>query len=303
MNLIGYATTGEHRVFGEATEESLRRFQRDRGLLTDGICGPQSWSALVEADYRLGDRLLYYRSPMMRGDDVAELQRQLGRLGFDARWIDGIFGPSTLAAVEQFQQNAGLLPADGVAGRGTVEALSTLASRSSTELTVSEVREHERLRGQPSGIEGRRIIVAHTGELPAVAHRVSQQLTQAGAEVLSLGTPDLRAQAAASNRWPGDAYLGITLADSGFSVSYFATGGFESVGGKALANECSLALAGVLAQAMPAVAMQLPILRETRMPAVWCRVGPGPRVVLNARSVAGALASAVICWATSPLLD
>ena len=44
---------------------------------------PQTWSALVEAGRRLGDRFLYRRTPMLRGDDVAELQQRLSALGFD----------------------------------------------------------------------------------------------------------------------------------------------------------------------------------------------------------------------------
>ena len=37
--------------------------------------------------------MLYLRRPMLRGDDVAELQRQLNALGFDAGREDGILGP------------------------------------------------------------------------------------------------------------------------------------------------------------------------------------------------------------------
>ena len=85
---------------------------------------------------------------MMRGDDVAELQRRLGQLGFDAHWIDGILGPRTQTAVRQFQHNVGL-PDDGVVGRSTVEALERLARRTAAEVTIAEVREHERLRHQP----------------------------------------------------------------------------------------------------------------------------------------------------------
>ena len=78
----------------------MRPFQEHRGLRSDGVCGPQTWSALVEAGRVLGDRLLYYRNPMLRGDDVATLQRQLGALGFDAGRVDGIFGsaPTTRCA-------------------------------------------------------------------------------------------------------------------------------------------------------------------------------------------------------------
>lgn len=32
--------------FGPATKAALKKFQADRGLVSDGICGPQSWAAL-----------------------------------------------------------------------------------------------------------------------------------------------------------------------------------------------------------------------------------------------------------------
>jgi len=299
LALIGYGTAGDHQVFGTATEASLRRFQSDRGLVVDGICGPQSWSALVDADHRLGDRLLYYRSPMMRGDDVAELQRRLGQLGFDAHWIDGILGPRTQAAIRQFQQNAGL-PDDGVVGRSTVEALDRLTRRTAAEVTVSEVREHERLRHQPNRVEGTRIVVGDTGELPVIAQAVARRLRHAGAEVLSFSTPDLSHQARISNQWNGDIYLGVTLAIDSFGCSYFATRGFESVGGRALAQRCAATLAQVLTEPAPARAMRLPILRETRMPAVWCRLGPGSMVVPHTPRIAQALAQAVTDWCLDP---
>ena len=229
LALIGYGTGVDHQEFGAATEASLRQFQNDRGLVVDGICGPQSWNALVEADHRLGDRLLYYRAPMMRGDDVAEVQRRLGQLGFDAYWVDGILGPRTQTAIRQFQQNVGL-PDDGVVGRSTVEALERLTRRSAAEVTIAEVREHERLRLQPSRVEGRRVVIGDTGELPVIAQAVARRLRHAGAEVLSFSTPDLSHQARTSNQWNGDIYLGVTLAVDNFGFSYFATRGFESVG-------------------------------------------------------------------------
>src|SRR3954453_10791041 len=68
-------------AFGVGTERAVTEFQTRRGLPHTGVCDEATWRSLVEAGYRLGDRLLYLRSPMLRGDDVAELQRQLGTLG------------------------------------------------------------------------------------------------------------------------------------------------------------------------------------------------------------------------------
>jgi len=56
------------------------------------------------------------------GDDVATLQQKLTELGFDPGEADGVFGPSTTAAVMAFQQSKGL-SADGIAGPDTLAAL------------------------------------------------------------------------------------------------------------------------------------------------------------------------------------
>ena len=299
LALIGYSIDKDSHEFGAETEASLRRFQSDRGLVVDGICGPQSWNALVEADHRLGDRLLYYRDPMMRGDDVAELQRRLGQLGFDPHWVDGILGPRTHKAIQQFQQNVGL-PGDGVVGRSTADALDRLAKRTAGQVTIAEVREHERLRRQPNRVEGRRIVVGDTGDLPVIAQAVARRLRQLGADVLSFSTPDLSHQARISNQWNGDIYLGVTLTIDNFGVSYFAMSGFESIGGRALAQRCSAALGPLLAEPAPTRAMRLSILRETKMPAVWCRIGPGDVVVPRAPHIARTLADAIADWCLDP---
>jgi Putative peptidoglycan binding domain len=58
------------------------------------------------------------------GDTVTQLQNGLVALGFDPGTVDGDFGPSTEAAVTQFQTANGLT-ADGVVGAQTVQALNT----------------------------------------------------------------------------------------------------------------------------------------------------------------------------------
>lgn len=296
---VGYEVGSDHCRFSAATEAAVRRFQEDQGLGPDGVCGPITWQALIEADHRLGDRMLYHRSPMMRGDDVAALQRRLARLGFDTGWPDGIFGPATEAAVREFQHNVGVV-ADGVLGRETLAALDRLAGRSAGERTVIEVRETEWLRAQPNQVEGWRLIVADTGELPAIAQSVARKLQGAGASVLSLSTPDLAHQARTANAFGGDAYIGMALARAGLRISYFSTEGFESSGGRALAGRCSAELEPLLPDAVPPIGMQLPILRETRMPAVWCQLGPGADVVARTPNVARALATAITTWCIHP---
>src|SRR5256884_8360042 len=151
---IGLASTSaDPGEFGTATEASVRAFQQQRGLVVDGLCGPQTWGTLVESGFSLGDRTLYFRQPMLRGDDVTELQRQLNSLGFDAGREDGILGEQTADAVAEFPRNVGLAP-DGFCGWTTVAALrrvGTLAAGS-----VASVRERGMLRRGPHGAPGHR---------------------------------------------------------------------------------------------------------------------------------------------------
>jgi peptidoglycan hydrolase-like protein with peptidoglycan-binding domain len=117
--------TGVDGVFLGSTHAAVRRFQADHDLAEDGVIGDETWSALVDATFRLGDRLLYLRVPHFHGADVARLQGALNVLGFACGGPDAIFGPFTERAVREFQANVGL-PADGIAGLDTVGTLERL---------------------------------------------------------------------------------------------------------------------------------------------------------------------------------
>ena len=294
----GFVGVGDLDVFDESTERVVREFQADRRLVEDGICAQQTWAALVEATFRLGDRMLYLRSPLTRGDDVADLQLRLGKLGFDAGWIDGIFGRETEEAVRDFQHNQGL-NADGTVGRSTVAALERLAGRQFATKTIAEVRQREHFR-ERRGLAGRRILLGETGGFPAIANSVARLLQVDGATVLTQHHPNLSSHARVANEWNGDAYLGFALAAHDFRIAYFRTQGFTSNGGRGLAEQCAAEVSAVLDCEHPAIGMRLPILRETRMTAVWCRMGPAPLVVERTEAVAAALRAAITTWCDNP---
>lgn len=72
------------------------------------------------------------------GQEVAQIQTQLGTLGYNAGEADGDFGAATTAAVKAFQQDRGLA-ADGVIGAATYQAIMGRAipiSRGSSTATV-----------------------------------------------------------------------------------------------------------------------------------------------------------------------
>ncbi|MEM9520584.1 MAG: peptidoglycan-binding protein [Actinomycetota bacterium] len=295
---VGFAPNGEGEHFDADTVRAVRSFQASRGLIEDGVVSRQTWAALVEADYRLGDRMLYLRSPMTRGDDVTDLQQRLGSLGFDAGYVDGIFGPDTERALRDFQANQGVTP-DGVAGPDSVTALGRLAGRRSGEKTIAEVREAELLRHQ-HGLHGRRLIVGETGGIAGLVDMLARRLRSDGADVLTLHHPDLSHQARTANEWDGAVYVGVALAVDDLSVGFFQTDGFVSYGGRGLAAQTSTALETALSQPHRAIGMRLPILRETRMPAVWCRLGQPADVVERAPALAVALQAALTTWCETP---
>jgi peptidoglycan hydrolase-like protein with peptidoglycan-binding domain len=125
-------------VFGPQTLHNVRRFQHAHHLAADGLVGAGTAQALRSVAARraaakqraapggggsehMGDRAL---KKGMRGHDVRVLQDYLTRAGY-ATPVAGVFGPQTLANVKRFQRAHGL-PADGIVGPSTVQALHSL---------------------------------------------------------------------------------------------------------------------------------------------------------------------------------
>lgn len=286
-------------TYGSGTVAAVHAFQERRGIRVDGVCGPQTWSALVEAGYRLGDRPLYLTHPMLRGDDVAELQRRLGSLGFDGGRVDGILGPRTERALADFQRNAGVV-SDAVCGPATLAALERLGSSCDAPHSVATVREREEHRSGPRLLSGRRIAVGETGGLDALARAVAGALTAAGGTVMVLQHPDSGQHAAGANAAGADAYVGVALAPEGSgecSTAYYRSpSGWESPEGRRLAELVQGALAPVLGRLSALRGMAVPVLRETAMPAVVIELAPASLVVERSAELAGALTSAVRLW-------
>ncbi|MDG2907902.1 MAG: peptidoglycan-binding protein [Acidimicrobiales bacterium] len=291
--------------YGDDTAARVARFQAERGLHEHGLVDEHTLSSLIEAGHRLGDRNLYLHAPMLRGDDVADLQLRLGSLGFDAGRIDGIFGPDTSAALRDFQHNSGLV-LDGIAGADTVRSLRQLVGRSAGTTPVAQVRELDRLRRSRPDLDERRIALGQFGSCGALAGALSRGLRTRGANVVALDHPDDTTQAATANRFEAEAYLGLRIENLPTpEVAHFATEGFHSEGGLRLAQHCAAALKRVLADGMVGTevavrGMRIPILRRTRMPAVLCTLAPPSSVVPATAELAEQLTAAVSDWAADP---
>jgi len=267
---LGYepAETG---VFGASTEAQVRAFQTDRGMRVDGICGRQTWYSLVEAGYALGDRLLYHRTPMLRGDDVVDLQHRLNALGFDAAREDGLFGPQTTRALLDFQRNVGVA-GDGICGPATVAALDRLSRFSGG--SVAAVKEREGLRAAAWRLAGRRVYLAVEPGLDPLGERVAKGLIDAGAEVmLDGGGEDDSVVAGSANRYGADLFLGLRFGDMpGPSCDYFASKLSRSEAGYRVARSVLAEMCAVLEHSPGEPAGRAyAALRETKMPAVVCQ--------------------------------
>jgi N-acetylmuramoyl-L-alanine amidase len=237
---------------------------------------------------------------MLRGDDVAELQRRLGRLGFDAGRVDGIFGDATAAAVADFQRNVGLA-VDGICGPATLAALDRLSAHTRGG-SVAEVRERERLRTAP-GPGGRLVALGHDGGLDALVATVAKAVAGGGARTISLWQREWSRQAAEANTARADLYLGFSLVpgEARCRSSYYAGHRYRSPAGQHLASLVQPRLAAALDVAdLGTNGMSLPVLRETRMPAVLCEIGPAEQVVRRMTEVGAAAAEAVVAWSSSP---
>lgn len=136
----GYGADG---VFGQATYYSLLQFQRDNGLASDGLAGPQTFQKLnsnlkdsvvvalqtqinkqgfgnIAVDGIAGNATISH-APMLKlgasGEITRTMQKLLNRKGNNIG-LDGIFGQTTLNAVKAFQKRKGLT-ADGIVGKQT----------------------------------------------------------------------------------------------------------------------------------------------------------------------------------------
>jgi N-acetylmuramoyl-L-alanine amidase len=302
LGAAGHAPAGaEAGHFCAATEAALRDFQTDRGLHCTGTCDEDTWRAIVEASWKLGDRLLMLVGPNLRGDDVSELQASLARIGFDSGRVDGIFGPATARALEDFQHNSGLY-VDGVCGPDTIQALRVLTRQTGTGPGVTAVRELETLTAGARSLAELRIVVGQFGGLSSLSRQLVRALRHRSAHVVASDEPDASAQAAAANRFAATAYVGFEAhREPTAAVHFYRVPEFESAGGRALASHiarrCEPAIAG---HTFDVTGMRLPILRETRMPAVLLTLGPVQLVLDRAPGIVDGVVDALEAWASAP---
>jgi N-acetylmuramoyl-L-alanine amidase len=315
----------ESAEYDAATERAVRHFQQVRGLSVDGRVGDETYRALSEARWSLGDRVLRYDPERpMRGDDVTGLQERLLELGYDAGRADGILGPETEQGLRAFQRDYGLT-SDGTCGPATLRALRQLG-RKVTGGRPQLLRQSASFVESGPHLIGRVIVVdpghggADTGFTAGetteadlvldLAQRIEGRLAAAGATVyLTRGrdqspTAEKRTAFAAEAR--ADLFLSLHMEAHtseharGVASYYYGTGsGVSSTVGERFADLVRrevVARTGLLDLGSHPKTWDL--LRMTRMPAVRLDCGylshPVDRLLLLDARLRGAVAQAVL---------
>jgi N-acetylmuramoyl-L-alanine amidase len=320
--------------FDQACDRAVRSFQQQRGLRIDGVVDRETYRALDEARWRLGDRILSFavRHPYV-GDDVAGLQHRLTDMGFDCGRADGVFGARTENALREFQRNVGL-PADGTCGPATFRALRQLA-RTVVGGKANELREYERLHHGGPTMAGKLVVIdpGHGARdrgstnglvdeatvVDDIANRVEGRLTAAGAQAFRtrggenaidsvdrLDRPPTDAERGAfANAAEADLLVSLHVdgdtnpACHGLSTYYYGTANDRSLVGARLAE---LVQQEILSRTDLLDCRSHPksweLLRRTRMPAVRVELGyltnPGDAARLAMPEFRDELAEAIV---------
>lgn len=144
--------------FDETLDGALRTFQQNKGLIVDGVLGPETEMALTQAQYSLGDRSLYFDAEHpLRGEDVERIQANLSRLGFYYGHLNGVFNRKTHYAVVELQENLGLEP-NGVVDLETIAALARI-NKNITSSKAYSLRDYARLEQATNALKQRVIIL------------------------------------------------------------------------------------------------------------------------------------------------
>lgn len=265
------SSNGDRGAFDEPTRAAVIEFQKAKGLDADGIVGPDTWRSLYEAGYRLGDRLIFMRRPMLRGEDVAELQARLNSLGFDSGKVDGIFGPDTERAVIEFQANRNLAE-DGKVGPEVVTEIH-LVTRGEMRGGRDAIREREWLRRLPKTVAGTRVYLDADCRDQREAREAWEAATAAALSIQDAGGLPMmsrsqdtqlpeRVRARRANRLGSDVIIAFRLNNQGEDcVFYFASEHSTSAAGKQLATAIAVSAGGRTEGRASAM------LKETRAPA------------------------------------
>ena len=110
---------------GPKTKNAIISFQKENGLLADGIAGNKTKAAMRAYTGCKSENFCAARdNRSAKLDSIADVQTYLANNGFNPGIIDGKMGSYTREAIKAFQRKVGLIP-DGVAGTRTKAAMKS----------------------------------------------------------------------------------------------------------------------------------------------------------------------------------
>ena len=110
---------------GPKTKNAIISFQKENGLLADGIAGTRTKAAMRAYTGCKSENFCAARdNRSAKLDSIADVQTYLANNGFNPGIIDGKMGSYTREAIKAFQRKVGLIP-DGVAGTRTKAAMKS----------------------------------------------------------------------------------------------------------------------------------------------------------------------------------
>ena len=131
---LGYLDIDEStQYFGPATEDAVRRFQRQHDLDQDVIAGPKTLELIYSDEAKK-----YTLLEGMEGTDIDSFQRVLKELGYLSK-VTGYYGTETIDAVKAFQERNGL-SIDGKAGEKTFNLIYSPNAKPSATKAKEERR-------------------------------------------------------------------------------------------------------------------------------------------------------------------
>jgi peptidoglycan hydrolase-like protein with peptidoglycan-binding domain len=110
MTDLGYYSGPIDGVYGDETTAGVEAMQEDLGVTVDGIYGPETHEALLDAADTADEIVIH-------------IQTVLTEYGYYEGSIDGVYGEETTAAVMELQEDLGVT-VDGRVGQETVEAFN-----------------------------------------------------------------------------------------------------------------------------------------------------------------------------------
>lgn len=141
----GYLTYAPDGVFGKQTQNAVRRFQEENGLVVDGCLGKTTIELL-----KSGKGETFAFTVGLEGDDVQRIQERLAHYGYlKGSQVTGYYGDKTKDAVKSFQSR-NKLTVDGVAGYETIAKLLSSDAKKAPNATTPKPSSGSKTTPKPS---------------------------------------------------------------------------------------------------------------------------------------------------------